>query len=478
MPRKHELTWDKASKRWKKYYKGKQYYFRHGESKTDAAGYLKALNAWQDRKREIDNASTESPHIRKWDEFIAEAMVQQRQCERNDTPKNRERWLYLAGLIGTYKHLKDEGVDWFGDLSESALPIIGIDRDELESPPPWQEYNPGVEISPQRTIEGNVERFMSQKKQQVERKEQSHGHFDLLRCCLANFTKYVGGSRAIETINGGMLESYRDYLLQRIEGKVKGEQCSPEYGKSHLNSVRQFVRWCWERELLELPRVLSSREFKIVVPEKRIELLTKEEIERLLVKAEGATKLYILLMLNCGMTQQDVADLKQTEVDWKRGRVIRKRSKTEKHKNVPEVEYVLWEETFKLLQQNRSKDETLALTNRNGSPLKVEEIVNGKVKKNDNVKNAYFRLCKKANVTKPLKLLRKTAASKLAEHSEFGKFAQHFLGHSPQTIADKHYIRPSQEQFDNALIWLEKCFLKAESIAKESKIPVDDDAAA
>ncbi len=28
MPRKLQLTWDKSSKRWKKFYRGKQYYFR------------------------------------------------------------------------------------------------------------------------------------------------------------------------------------------------------------------------------------------------------------------------------------------------------------------------------------------------------------------------------------------------------------------------------------------------------------------
>lgn len=53
-----------------------------------------------------------------------------------------------------------------------------------------------------------------------------------------------------------------------------------------------------------------------------------------------------------------------------------------------------------------------------------------------------------------LKLFRKTAASKLGEHPEFGKFAQYFLGHSPRTVADKHYVRPSEEHFDRAISWL------------------------
>jgi hypothetical protein len=55
-----------------------------------------------------------------------------------------------------------------------------------------------------------------------------------------------------------------------------------------------------------------------------------------------------------------------------------------------------------------------------------------------------------------MKLLRKTAASLLDSHPEFGRYSQLFLGHSPRTIADRHYIKPSQERFDAAVLWLGK----------------------
>jgi hypothetical protein len=31
----------------------------------------------------------------------------------------------------------------------------------------------------------------------------------------------------------------------------------------------------------------------------------------------------------------------------------------------------------------------------------------------------------------------------------------HFLGQSPRTVADKHYVRPSDREFFEALAWLE-----------------------
>ena len=51
-------------------------------------------------------------------------------------------------------------------------------------------------------------------------------------------------------------------------------------------------------------------------------------------------------MINCGMTQVDIADLQPKEVDWDRGRIRRKRSKTDDHEQVPTVDYALWPRTW------------------------------------------------------------------------------------------------------------------------------------
>ena len=168
--------------------------------------------------------------------------------------------------------------------------------------------------------------------------------------------------------------------------------------------------------------------------------------------------LYILLCLNCGMRQSDIAALRQSEVDWEAGRIRRKRGKTKEHENVPVVDYLLWEETARLLRKYRSKHPELALTNENNNPLKCETIIDGKVKRLDNIRSAYLRLQMKLKIPakerKPLASLRATASTKLGDHSEFSRFAQFFLGHSPGTVADKHYVKPSGEQFDRAITWL------------------------
>ena len=46
------------------------------------------------------------------------------------------------------------------------------------------------------------------------------------------------------------------------------------------------------------------------------------------------------------------------------------------------------------------------------------------------------------------------ASSMIASHDFHAKYVQHFPGHAPATVADKHYVVPSQEQFDKAIHWL------------------------
>jgi hypothetical protein len=53
-----------------------------------------------------------------------------------------------------------------------------------------------------------------------------------------------------------------------------------------------------------------------------------------------------------------------------------------------------------------------------------------------------------------LKCIRATSATRLGEHQEFSRYIQHFLAQAPRSVADKHYVKPSQEQFDRCVSWL------------------------
>ncbi|EAQ77682.1 hypothetical protein DSM3645_01906 [Blastopirellula marina DSM 3645] len=80
------LSWMKdGSRRWRKKYRGKVYYFPLQSDETKESSYARCLAAWKEKKAELDAASL-SP----WD--IARQRVRSRMekiAEGGDTPKRR-----------------------------------------------------------------------------------------------------------------------------------------------------------------------------------------------------------------------------------------------------------------------------------------------------------------------------------------------------------------------------------------------------
>jgi len=151
-------------------------------------------------------------------------------------------------------------------------------------------------------------------------------------------------------------------------------------------------------------------------------------------------------------------------VDWKAGRIIRKRHKEQDTENAPVVNWLLWPETLRLLKEHRSKDKRLVLVNEDGKPLRVATLEDrndgkgDKFRKSDNIRSAVSRTMRKLKIKKSPSDLRKTGPSKLEEHDVYGRYSQHFLGQAPDSVAGKHYVVPSQEQLDRAIVWLQKQF--------------------
>lgn len=98
------------------------------------------------------------------------------------------------------------------------------------------------------------------------------------------------------------------------------------------------------------------------------------------------------------------------------------------------------------------------LLTESGKPYVRSEMVNGRLVKADGFTSNYRHLQKRLKFTKPMKLLRKTAATRLASHPVYGRFVPHFLGHTPHTMSEKHYAAPAQELFDEAVAWLGSSF--------------------
>jgi integrase len=187
---------------------------------------------------------------------------------------------------------------------------------------------------------------------------------------------------------------------------------------------------------------------------KKVTTWSALDFARVIKETPGKLKLCLLLMTNCGMTQKDVSDLLEEEVDWDQGVITRKRSKTKDKENVPTVSFRLWPATFALLKQYRSGTERVLLTESGKPYVRTWVQENGKMNKADGFASSWTHVKNRIDFHRPLKQLRKLGASLLASHAVYGRFASYFLGHSPRTVADRHYVTPPQELFDEAVLWL------------------------
>ena len=351
------LSWDAGGSRWKKIYHGRTWYGKRGVKKTDRVGYQQALISFGEWKQTADNeAEAHKPHAEQYTIAISNrlAMLDWLEHERGneeayDTPTieitggGKTETIYLPMRGATYAaehdrlaHEIDRLKIDFARLTPPALdtpatlpidplqyrPIVERDfwRENLKALRQHAKWTGTTEHA--KTIGANLDTFLATKKQQAESGQITAGWYDVLCYRLEHVRRYVG-EISVEHVNSNMLATFYKNLLGEIEaGKI-----TTTYAREILTSAKMFVRWLWENEVVEnLPRNLAKLQITADTP--TIKTLSVAEIKTLLTEASGRTRLYILLMLNCGYTGIDISDLKPAEIDWQRGVIMRKRSKT------------------------------------------------------------------------------------------------------------------------------------------------------
>jgi integrase len=254
-------------------------------------------------------------------------------------------------------------------------------------------------------------------------------------------------------LSGKQLEEYEKHLLELVAKK----EFVTSTAASHMLELKMFYWWLWRKEIIAtLPR--DFKDYRITIKKPKVKTIPLDYIKTLIQWARPREKLFILLMLNTGYTQKDLADLRHEEVDLEKGIITRKRSKTGDKESTPEVCYPLWKETLRLLKQHADRKSEWVLTNDDGGKLLTESInKNDKYAKSDNVAVIYYRLCNRLKEKKlidrkhALKLIRKTSST-LLKYSPYSGFAVLFLGHSPRGVADTSYF--GEANFTEAIKWL------------------------
>jgi integrase len=309
-----------------------------------------------------------------------------------------------------------------------------------------------------------VEHYKRMRLQRVDAGQLSPGRFSWEGIALDRFAAFAGEQSDINGVNGETFANYHSHLLT--------SDLSAWHVRDCMSAARMFLQWCWETDRLqELPKNIRSHFLKTSIPKKTPPTFSVLEVRTLLDNSKENMRLYLLLFLNCGMTQGDVSDIHPSEFDVQSRTITRKRSKTKNCENVPTVTYPLWKSTFDLLVKHKSSDPDRLLLNSRGKPLKQEHLnERGRLVRDDYIALAFRRYVaelRRAGVVdccsvatrqpidcnKPPEVFRKTGANLI--RGAYGKeFSNLYLGHSPRDVQDASYSRPSQAKFSEAIDWL------------------------
>ena len=463
-----QLQWHRASKQWCKRHKGKLHYLGAGTPTRDGSTgrldeqYDEALERWEAIKATQD-AHNES---RNRDQRLDELEVEMRLAPSLDQH---------AALRHEAQILETGATVAQADAEARLLAHLRLLAGRAATPEDWRQVAQAVETmgrgrSPEeRTVAKQAAEFLSMKLRQARATQRTISRYINLKTYVEQFRDWVGGETPVDTINATTLRAYYDHCLGRI-GQAS-DAITPWGAKDIYQCAKQFVRWLAESEVIgSLPANINSREMIFSMPPGKKKYFTIAEFRNLLEHAYDRTKLFLLLMANCGMTQKDIADLRQDEVDWRRGLIRRKRSKTSRFESVEVVTYLLWPETLELLKTFGQRLGDRVLPGKLGNPLVYDDIKpDGKPVSVDAVASAYTRLLHLPGVWvtgKTLTDLRNTSAT-LLKNSDYHHLVALFLGHASRTTADRHYAADYDNRLNEALEFLRRQYLLRELTPEE-----------
>lgn len=461
------MTWEPSQARWRKMYRGKTYTascFTLGCRPTKEDSYQAANDWWRAKRAEIDGqVEASKPHA----DDIAEYRLRRDWCLSHGQEQEAQKWEDMARQLEedpdfliaptrrfnvianlVFRHLQSGGT--LKSFSEKHIPAESAEEYDPEEIR-WDERLGGLHspnIPNDMTVGAQVRAYLELEKQRLDNEEIGSDQYSMIVRCVNFFRDWIGAQSSVEVIDADRWKAFFKHLSSLTD--------SAGYKKKKMQHARAFIQ-----ELItdgKIPAIgnLENRKRSFKTVPTTIETFTKNEVREVVEKATGELKLQLLLMLNCGMTQIDISELAPGEIDWQEGVIERKRSKTrDASAKVPTVRYRLWAETLRLLRLYGHRTGSHALLNE-GKPWVRKGGEGGG--RTDGIGNRYDTLQKKLSFRRPLTCLRATASSKLDEHPEHSRYAILFLGHAPSTIAAKHYVQPSQEQFDAAVRWLGQQF--------------------
>jgi integrase len=470
MPRRKDMTWVPSRRLWRKVYHGKTYtvscrqLVEQGYSlmaETKEGSYLAANLWWSKKEHQIE---TERKAAERPLSPLEQVAVAYGGLAPDKVAATLQEW-EVAGLDveevlrnTVARFLTEHVLDGEPLPLHLAQNLAPARARQLEESVKGLRGEPAS--APDKTLKAHAERWLQRRQEQSTRiGKPTASRVALDRACLTYFVAFLGPDSDVASIDADKVDQFYFWLISADRQNPRKKSWSASYRKEVFAVTRFFIRWCWEQGAVELPRNINNK-FSFGSTAPVVKTWTREDFRAAVDLAPDKMKLALLLMANCGMTQQDVSSLRKDEVNWAEGRVKRKRGKTKGYVNVPTVDYLLWPVTFELLRKHVDQGGgELVLLTESGKPFIRRSLLDdGRLSKTDGFASNFDylkeRLLKKGIRLGPMKELRKLGATLLAGHKDFDKYHRYFLGHTARTMADRHYVVPDRERFDEAVTWL------------------------
>jgi integrase len=268
---------------------------------------------------------------------------------------------------------------------------------------------------------------------------------------ISDVAKFMDLSRPIESIDHDYLSGLVNKLLS-CPTPVK-KKIAVETAVNYVKASRRFFgwldetgRWIPNQSCRKWEKLFTIRgKIKKQIKFRKIEMISLEEWAKCYVKADKHMKALLMLALNCGQTQNELATLMKDSVAWPKARLSRLRNKTGIGGS-----WLLWQRTMNDVQKATAKDgELMFLTNR-GLPL-----VHYGTGTTDSVGLRWRRLRKTAGIASHgFRFIRKLGAQMVRETADL-ETAQQYLSHGANSVAESFYTNPVEEKLDRALRQLE-----------------------
>ena len=232
-------------------------------------------------------------------------------------------------------------------------------------------------------------------------------------------------------------------ILSRPKSVRFGKPIRAQTSVNMIRAIHQFVQWLDDSGRWTAPAKLE-KVFRIRKRFTRSELsdtcrITLLDFALIYKRANDRMRCMLLVALNCGQTQTDLATLQRSHVDA--GRLSRAR-----HKTGVAGSWMLWTRTSDALSALPTTSATLQFSTHAGTPL-IHYSNSSKV---DGITQSFQVACRHAQVKAGFRTIRKLGAQMIRDVGGL-EAAQMYLSHAGHSVAEVHYTHPVHENLDAAL---------------------------